>query len=283
MQPTITREIIDRRQPTLRWSAILGGAAIAVGVWGVLQLIGIGVGLVAIDPDDATSVAPAAIGATAFSTLAPLIAMFVGGWFAARLANTWDRQVAGTHGLITWGIASVVGLTMTVLVASAIGHGASRMNHDGHDGVADARFVEVDDAIAPINTRFRAEGLPVLTADQLVAAARAAHDDDEFDRAALIREIDDVSSLDKAAATRVVDQLGSRAESIVTMSVTPTPTEHGHLFAMEKAGKGLLALGVSMLLSLVTAIAGALIALRNEERRVPHTTAPYPVQTPPID
>jgi hypothetical protein len=189
MQPTITREIIDRRQPAIRWSAILGGTAIAVGVWGVLQLMGIGAGFVAIDPDDAKSMVPAAIGATAFSTLAPLIAMFAGGWFAARFANTWDRQVASTHGLITWGLTSVIGLATTVLVSSAVIHGGP------------------------------------------IAA-----------------------------------------------------TTHDALLAIEKSGKGLLALGVSMMLSVVTAIAGALMALRTEEqRRPPHTTAPYPVQTPLVD
>ncbi|MGE3763394.1 MAG: hypothetical protein AB7L94_14135 [Kofleriaceae bacterium] len=248
----------------------------------MLQILGIGAGLVAIDPDDATSVVPAAIGATAFSTLAPLIAMFAGGWFAARLANTWDRRVAGMHGLVTWGLTSVFGIVTTVLLASAVGHGASRMDHR-EDAVAHARFLDVDDAIAPINDRLRADGQPLLTSEQLVAAARAAHDDDGYDRDAFVREIDEVSALDKDGATRVVDQLGSRAPGIVAMAATPTPAEHDAMLAAEKAGKGLLALALAMLLSVVTAIAGAFIALRTDEprRRAPHTTAPYPVTTPP--
>ncbi len=280
MQPTISREIIDRRQPALRWSAIFAGTALAVGVWGVLQLIGIGSGLVAIDPDDATSVVPAAIGATAFSTLAPLIAMFVGGWFAAVLAKSWDRHIAGTHAVIMWGLTSVFGIATTVLLASAVGHGASRMDH-GVDSIADARLADIDDAIAPINERFRAEGHPVLTADQVFAAARAAHDDDGYDRAEFIAQLDDVSALDKANATRVVDQLGSRAAMMVASAARPTPAEHAAMSATEKAGKGMLALGVAMLLSVVTAIGGALMAVRGDERRrAPHTTAPYPVATP---
>ncbi len=279
MQPTISREIIDRRQPTLRWSAIFAGTAIAVGVWGVLQLLGIGVGLVAIDPDDATSMVPAAIGATAFSTLAPLIAMFAGGWFAARLASTWDRSVAITHGLITWGLSSVLGITLTVLVASAVGHGAAQM--DRTDSVADSRYAEIEDALVPVN-RARAEA-PAVTSEQIVAAARAAHDDDGYDRERLIEKLDEVSALDKAQATRVVDSLGSRAPGIVAMAATPTPAEHDTMYAMEKAGKGLLALALAMMLSVVTAIAGALMAMRNDERRRQvHTTAPYPV-TRPVD
>lgn len=279
MQPTITREIIDRRQPTLRWTAILAGTAIAVGVWGVLQLLGIGAGLVAIDPDDATSVVPAAIGATAFSTLAPLVGMFAGGWFAARLANTWDRKVAVTHGLVMWGLASVIGITLTVLVASALDRDSSHLDQP-YDTVTDARYAELEQTLVPIN-RARAEAAP-LRPEQLVAAARGAHDDDGYDREKFIAELDEVSALDKAEATRIVDQLGPRAAGIVNMAVTPTPAEHDVMMALENAGKGLLALALALILSVVTAIGGALVALRSDEqqRRQVNTTAPYPVARP---
>ena len=102
MQP-ITREIIDRRQPAIRWGAVLAGTAVAVGLWGVFQLLGIATGLTALDPDDARSAKSAAIGIGAFSVLAPLVATFAGGFLAARLANTWDKRVAGTHGAVVWG------------------------------------------------------------------------------------------------------------------------------------------------------------------------------------
>src|ERR1044071_6825752 len=49
MQPTITREavLIDRRQPTLRWSAVFAGAVCSIGIWLLLQLVGVGIGLCA--------------------------------------------------------------------------------------------------------------------------------------------------------------------------------------------------------------------------------------------
>src|ERR1041384_3980556 len=57
MQPTITREtiLIDRRQPMLRWSAVFAGAACSIGFWMLLQLIGVGVGLAAVDVNNAGS------------------------------------------------------------------------------------------------------------------------------------------------------------------------------------------------------------------------------------
>ena len=55
MQPTISREtiLIDRRQPTLRWSAVFAGVACSAGFWMLLQLLGMGIGLAAIDVDNA--------------------------------------------------------------------------------------------------------------------------------------------------------------------------------------------------------------------------------------
>ena len=264
---------------------MFAGTAIAAAVWGVLQLLGLGVGLVAIDPDDATSVMPAAVGTTAFSTLAPLIAMFVGGFVAARLANTNDKRIAVTHGLVTWGLASVAGLVTTVLVVSALGHGAARVETGPraaaqNEVATDARIADAEDALVPINQRLRTEGKPQITTQQLLAAARNAHDDDSYDRDDFVEQLDELTALDKAEATRVVDQLGSRAAGLVTMAATPTPMEHDVMRGLEKAGKGLLALGLAMLISIATAVAGALIALRADDRT--RMTAPYPVQDPPV-
>src|SRR3954471_20409705 len=109
MQP-ITREIIDRRQPAIRWSAVLAGTAAAIGLWGVFQLIGLGAGLTALDPDNAKSLKHAAVGMGAFSALAPLVACFGGGWLAARLCNHYDHKVAAGHGIVVWGLTTVAGL-----------------------------------------------------------------------------------------------------------------------------------------------------------------------------
>ena len=281
--------ITDRRQPAITWGAVFAGTAIAVGIWGVLQLLGIGVGLVSIDPDDATSVIPAAIGTSAFSIIAPLVAMFVGGFVAARLANTTNRRVALTHGGVVWGLASIAGLVTTVFVASALGHGAARM--DGGQREAriesrtDGRLVDARAALAPINARLREEGKPAVTTEQLVAAARMAHDKDGFEREKFIEKLDESTALDEADATRVVDQLGPRAPALVADAPATTPMEHDAMKAAVGAGKGLVALGIAMLLGGLTALAGALVALRERRTGVyaGHTTAQYPTAEPPVE
>ena len=85
MKPSISREtVIDRRQPYLHWSAIFGGALLATGVWILLQVLGTGVGLSAVDTSDASSLRGVGIGTGIWSIIAPLIAMFVGGLLVGR-------------------------------------------------------------------------------------------------------------------------------------------------------------------------------------------------------
>jgi hypothetical protein len=296
MQPITRETIIDRRQPAIRWSAVLAGTAVAVGLWGVFQLLGIGAGLVALDPDDAMSARGTALGIGAWSVLAPLIATLVGGFVAAKLANTYDRRIAGAHGFVVWGLTAIAGLVATLWMAKVAAVGAMHagagdrheMTHanaagaNGYDANRDAQ-----DALMPINQRLRLQGKAQITPDQLIKAAREAIKDDQFDNDKFVEELDDETALSRDEAKDVATQLGPRAQSLAQRMPAATPTEHDAMDAAKNAGKGLLALAVSILLSIGTAILGAMLALRRfgkdkddrgreiREREV-HTTAPYP-------
>lgn len=290
MQP-ITREIIDRRQPAIRWSAVLAGTAVAVGLWGVFQLLGLGAGLTALDPDDARSAHGAALGIGAWSVLAPLIATFAGGFLAARLANSWDKRVAGTHGAVVWGLTSVAGLVVTLWMASAAAVGAAHMSATqardySHVGSSDAQlYRDAEAALAPINAQLKKDGKAEVSPNALIAASRAANTEDGFDADEFIETLDKKSSLDKDGATAVANQLGPRASALVRQVPLATAAEHDAMQAAENTGKGLLTMAVAMLLSIGTAILGALLAFKTllgkrDGVEVHHTTAPYPVTTP---
>ena len=80
------------------WSAVLGGTAVAVATWMLLQLLGVGVGLSAVDVASASSLQGSAIGAGVFGLAAPVIAFFVGGLVAGRTAagvNSAGSAIAG--------------------------------------------------------------------------------------------------------------------------------------------------------------------------------------------
>lgn len=317
MQPITRETVVDRRQPAIRWSAVLAGAAVAVGLWGVLQVLGLGAGLAALDPDDLTSARGAALGTGAWSIIAPLIAMFVGGYVAAKLANTYDRRVAGAHAAVMWGVTAIAGLMFTLFMFSHAALGASRAGHHmgmmerhggAHMGMTDRREgaqvgvisdaqTEARDALVPINNRLRLAGKPQISPDQLVTAVRQSIDDGEVDREDLEKNIAEQTALSKDESAVVANELGSRIDTIAARATRSSPAEHDVMNAAEVAGKGLLAFGLSILVGIATALLGALLALRRFDRKdderggrvirdvreteTVHTTAPYPTTTPP--
>lgn len=121
MRPIARETIVDRRQPALRWSAVIAGATAAIALWMLLQLIGMGVGLATVELDNSGSLRSVGIGTTVWSIIVPLVAMFVGGFVAARLASTFDPRTGAAHGFITWAVTSLLGImALAWLVASLV-------------------------------------------------------------------------------------------------------------------------------------------------------------------
>jgi hypothetical protein len=125
MRP-FTREIIDRRQPIMRWSAVFAGAIVSIALWVLLQMLGMGIGLAAINIDDAGSLREVGIGTTVWTLVTPLVAMFLGGAIAGRLAGSPQRSVGAMHGLVMWAITSLLGILSTVALVSLLAEGALR-------------------------------------------------------------------------------------------------------------------------------------------------------------
>ena len=120
MKP-FTRELInDRRQPALRWSAVFAGVAVAVALWSILQMLGMGVGLSSIDLGDEGSLRSASIGNSVWSMVAPLLSLAAGGYVAGRLAHTFDQRVGAMHGFVTGALAAVSGLILAVSLVSLL-------------------------------------------------------------------------------------------------------------------------------------------------------------------
>ena len=104
----------------MSWGAIIAGGVIAIVVQLVLSLLGAGIGLGMVDPLQADSPSAGAfgIGAAAWWAVSSVIALFLAGWVAGHLAGTADGTDAMLHGLLTWGVATIL---TVYLLASAIG------------------------------------------------------------------------------------------------------------------------------------------------------------------
>lgn len=122
MKPFSRETIVDRRQPQLRWSAIFGGAVLAIGLWALLQILGTGLGLAAIDTASVDSAKGAGLGTGIWSLIAPLIAMFLAAFLTGRLSGSTSRKLGAMHGAVMWALATFLGLwAVLAIITSVVG------------------------------------------------------------------------------------------------------------------------------------------------------------------
>ncbi len=114
----------------ISWGAIIGGVVLVVTVQLVLSLLGAGIGLDTVNTNAGTTpdASSLGIGAGAWWIISSIIALAFGGYAAAWMAGVELRWDGLLHGLITWGIATL--LTVWLLssaIGGIIGGGASAL------------------------------------------------------------------------------------------------------------------------------------------------------------
>lgn len=93
------------------WGAIFAGAAVGAMLHFLLYLLGIGIGLQTFDPaTENDTLGGFGIGQGVWLVVSGLIALFVAGWIAGRLAGMPRRTDGAVHGLVTWAVATIVAL-----------------------------------------------------------------------------------------------------------------------------------------------------------------------------
>jgi hypothetical protein len=265
--PVVVNELEDRppsmmARPRISWGAVFAGAFSALGLWLLLYAFGLAIGLSAVDPNNPGSVRGSGIFTGIWGAVAPLVALFIGGLVAGRLAGVWDRGAGAMHGLVMWGLVSVAGAYLVMAIASlaiagvaTVGKSVAQAGGAAIKGVAGAGRgaaselgIDWDDAIAPINQRLAAEGKPRVTADELQAAARESIQGSiaagRFDRAQFESALAANTALSPADAQEisariesqvgaVTDRLKARARDAVVTARTEalkTADATGHAF-----------------------------------------------------
>lgn len=100
------------------WGAVSAGVAVSLVVHLILNLLGIGIGVIAnpvVETADSTGIS---IAAMAWWAVAGILSAFCGGYTAGRLAGEPSESTAGWHGITAWAVSIVV---ITVLMTTAAG------------------------------------------------------------------------------------------------------------------------------------------------------------------
>jgi hypothetical protein len=112
----------------VRWGPIVAGLAIALSTQLVLSALGVAVGATSLGDSGAprTEAPGVSVGIGIWSIISLLVALFIGGWTAARTSGRMTRNTALLNGAILW--ASMLALSAWLLssgVSGAFGVAAS--------------------------------------------------------------------------------------------------------------------------------------------------------------
>lgn len=118
------------------WGAIIAGTVVALAVFALLTLLGIGIQFATIDPQAADPLGASPTVTPIYLFLSQLIALAAGGYVAGRLAGVLHTMGSALHGVTVWALttilsiyfatAAVTGLFGAVTSAlSSVGSGAA--------------------------------------------------------------------------------------------------------------------------------------------------------------
>jgi hypothetical protein len=277
MADVVVEQVVDR--PRLSWGAIFGGAVTALGLWILLYVFGLAVGLSSLDPANPHSARSSGIFTGVWALIAPLIALFVGGWVAGRGSSIFTRGQGASHGLVMWGLTTLLGASMVAVVMSAVvggavsvgkaavsaGGGAIGAAVSGANGATKWLGIDANDALGPINERLRAEGKPTITGEQLEAGTRdvaqTAIRQGRVDREALLAAIVQNTGLSRADAEEIGDRVqaqyqGAAAQVQNRLHSAAQKAEVGALKAGDITGKAFWGVFGALLMGLIAAVAG---------------------------
>lgn len=259
---TIIREQVDTSLDGLRisWGGIWAGVLTVLGTLLFLTTLGLAVGISAADPGD-TDAGALGIGAAIWSGLALLIALFVGGMAATRLGMVYDRATGAFEGALVWVLSFVAILWLASsgvqLVASGISSvfsGVTQTIGSAAGGMDDLSTGDVQQMLARLNDPRTARTIATTTGipeqevrsslDQMAQRVEAARDNPE-QAAAEVR--------------RGAEQLMSRARQQL-----PAVAER----VQDSATKTAWITFAAMLISLIAAIAGAMVGRRRAAERL---------------
>ena len=132
----------------ISWAAIFGGVILIVAIQLLLSLLGAGIGLGTVDTNAGSTPSPSSLGVGAgiWWVVSSCIALVAGGYVAAWLAGIELRFDGMLHGLVAWGIATLLTFwLLTSAIGGIIGGGFSALS-----SVASAAGSGVSEVAKPI-------------------------------------------------------------------------------------------------------------------------------------
>ncbi len=155
---TVERDLGNRAS----WGAIFVGTVLSVALIVLLGLLGLGFGFSAIDPAQQDVTGGAVTGTPIWLFVSQIIALFVGGYGAARLAGYLGKQGSLLHGATVWSLQTLVALYLAGALAVAGVQSVGTMLNSAGSAISDTA-----DAVIPDDMSLPDISLPNITVNSL--------------------------------------------------------------------------------------------------------------------
>jgi hypothetical protein len=123
IEPTTAIESRPARRPyfsAIRWGAVLAGVVSGTASYLLLALLGVAVGLTAVDPGAAEPVGAVPLGAGIWTGISMLVGAFIGGYVAGNMSGLSRLSDGMLHGFVSWGATTLLYAFITVSALGAV-------------------------------------------------------------------------------------------------------------------------------------------------------------------
>jgi hypothetical protein len=132
----------------ISWAAIFGAVILIISIQVLFSLLGAGIGLGTVNTNAGTTPGAAilSVGAGVWWIISSFVALMVGGYVAGWLAGIESRRDGVLHGLVAWGIATLLTFWLLTSAIGGIAGGGFSMLRD----VSSATGKGMSDALTPL-------------------------------------------------------------------------------------------------------------------------------------
>jgi hypothetical protein len=259
---TVVEERVEIPLDGLRisWGGIWAGVLTVLGVLLFLTTLGLAVGVTAIDPGN-TDAQSIGIGAAVWSSLALLIALFVGGLAATRLGMVFDRATGAFEGALVWVLSFVAILWLASSGVQLVGGGISRV----FSGVTQT-IGSVAGGVDELSSGGVEQILVRLNDPRTVSTIATATGIPEQEVRSSLAEIAQRVEAARDNPQQAAAEVRRGAESLMARAREQLPAAAERV--QEGATKTAWITFAAMAISLVAAIAGAMVGRRRAARRL---------------
>jgi hypothetical protein len=259
---TLIQERVDIPLDGLRisWGGVWAGVLTVLGTLLFLTTLGLAIGVTAAEPGNFDAGA-LGTGAAIWSGLSLLIALFVGGMAATRLGMVFDRAAGAFEGALVWVVSFVAILWLASsgvqLVASGISRvfsGVTQTIGASAGGIDELSSGDVDQILARLNNP--------RTVSTVATATGMSEQDVRSTLGDIAQRVEAARNNPQQAAAEVrsgVERLMAQARQQL-----PAAAER----VQEGAAKTAWITFAAMLISLIAAIAGAMVGRKRAARRL---------------